>query len=377
LVIHSSIMPLKILIVSTPAGPIGSGLGGGLETTLLLLTRELDRRGHTVATLAPEGSVGLAGVTIQVPGRWAASVTRMDRPHVQTVSADGYLERSWEQAARLEDRYDAILNCSYDWISFYAAGLFRTPVLHWISVSSLVDSIDCMIAMRYAQQPAHFAFYSHAQADSFSFIRPGSARIIPGAVDLDRFPFVPEPELRLSPRLAWCARISPEKGLEDAIAAAQTLNVPLDVCGAIEDQAYWERLQPLAASPQTSPAVTHHGFLSHDALASLLGRSQAMLLTPKWTEAFGVAAIEAMACGTPVVAYSGGGPSEIIEHGVSGYLVAPGDISSLAEHASRAAGLDRKRVRARAEEYSAGAQASRIEHWVQETGAGDVPGKVP
>jgi UDP-glucose:tetrahydrobiopterin glucosyltransferase len=135
------------------------------------------------------------------------------------------------------------------------------------------------------------------------------------------------------------------------------------VCGAIEDQAYWQRLQPQAAS------VAHHGFLTHDALASVLGRSQAMLFTPKWTEAFGVAAIEAMACGTPVVAYSGGGPSEIIEHGVSGYLVAPGDISGLAEHASLAAGLDRKRVRARAEEYSAGAQATRIEQWVQEVGA--------
>jgi UDP-glucose:tetrahydrobiopterin glucosyltransferase len=362
LVIHASIMPLRILIVSTPAGPIGSGLGGGLETTLLLLTRELERRGHTVATLAPEGSVGLAGLTIQVPGRWAASVTRVNRAHEQSISADGFLERSWEQAAGLQDAYDAILNCSYDWISFYAAGFFRIPVLQWISVASLVDSIDSMIAIRHAQQSSHFAFYSHAQADSFPFIPRGTARIIQGAVDLDRFPFVPAPETRL----CWCARISPEKGLEDAIAAARSLGLPLDVCGAIEDQAYWLRLQQ-----QASPLITHHGFLTHDALASVLGRSQAMLLTPKWTEAFGVAAIEAMACGTPVVAYSGGGPSEIIEHGVSGYLVAPGDISGLAEHASLAAGLDRKRVRARAEEYSAAAQASRIERWVRETGAGN------
>jgi len=51
----------RILIVSTPAGPIGSGVVGGLETTLILLTRELNRRGIAVATLAPEGSVGLSG----------------------------------------------------------------------------------------------------------------------------------------------------------------------------------------------------------------------------------------------------------------------------------------------------------------------------
>jgi len=359
--------PLRILIVSTPVGPIGSGLGGGLETTLLLLTRELHQRGHTVTTLAPEGSAGLGGRILQVPGRCAATVTRMDRAQVGTVSADGFLERCWEQAAALQDGYDAILNNSYDWISFYNAAFFRIPVLHWISVASLIDSIDRMAAFRYTQHPSRFAFYSHAQANSFHFIPPGTARVIsgapdaprviPGAVDLDRFPFSAAPQ----PRLSWCARISPEKGLEDALAAARALNHPLDVCGAVEDQAYWKSLQPLA------PSITHHGFLSPGALATVLGNSQAMLFTPKWTEAFGVSAIEAMACGTPVIAYSGGGPSEIIEHGISGYLVAPGDVASLAEHASLAAGLDRKRVRARAGEFSVAAQATRIEQWILET----------
>jgi UDP-glucose:tetrahydrobiopterin glucosyltransferase len=369
----------RILIVSTPAGPIGSGIGGGLETTLILLTRELDRRGVTVATLAPQGSVGLSGPVIEVAGTCAVSVTQVDRAHVQPVSAEGFLERSWEQAAAIQDHYDSILNCSYDWISFYAAAFFRIPVLHWISVASLVDSVDRMMEIRYRQNPASFAFYSRAQAASFPFVDVGqvanlrrvdkppgrpwsnpltshvaSARIIPGAVDLDQFPFAESPQARLS----WCARISPEKGLEDAISVAKMLNCPLDVCGPIEDQTYWQRCRS-----QAGPSVTHHGFLSHDALAPVLGRSQSMLFTPKWTEAFGMVALESMACGTPVLAYAGGGPSEIIEHGVSGYLVEPGDIAALAHYAGLAAHLDRRRVRARAEQFSAAAQAESIELW--------------
>lgn len=310
-----------------------------------------------MTTLAPEGSAGLSGQVIEVAGACPVSITQVERTFEQPVSADGFLERAWERAAGIEDQFDAILNCSYDWISFYSAAFFRIPVLHWISVASLVDSVDAMMEARFRQEPASFAFYSQAQAASFPFIKMNAARIIPGAVDLERFPLVEKPEARL----AWCARISPEKGLEDAIVAAETLRLPLEVCGKIEDHRYWQRCRE-----QAGPDMTHHGFLSHDGLAKVLGRSQAMLFTPKWTEAFGMAALEAMACGTPVVAYSGGGPVEVIEDGVSGYLVERGDIAGLALHAQLAARLDRKRVRARAEQFSVAAQAARIEDWVEE-----------
>jgi UDP-glucose:tetrahydrobiopterin glucosyltransferase len=299
----------------------------------------------------------LSGQTIEVAGACAVSVTQVDRGHVQAVSSEGFLERAWERAASIQDQYDAILNCSYDWISFYAAAFFRIPVLHWVSVASLVDSVDRMMEVRYRKDPLSFAFYSRAQASSFPFVEPAAGIIIPGAVDLERFRLVETPEARLS----WCARISPEKGLEDAIAAAAMLPLPLDVCGPIEDRAYWERCRSQAGS-----GVTHHGFLSHDALASVLGRSQAMLFTPTWTEAFGLVALEAMACGTPVVAYAGGGPSEVIEHGFSGYLVERGYVAGLAHYAGLASRLDRRRVRARAEQFSTVAQAERIERWVRD-----------
>jgi len=352
--------PPHILIVSTPAGPIGSGIGGGLETTLILLTRELHKCGVAVTTLAPEGSVGLAGEVVEIAGACAVSITQVDRGYAQPVSADGFLERAWEQAGADQQRYDAILNCSYDWISFYAAAFFKIPVLHWVSVASLVDAVDRVMEVRYRRDPRSFAFYSRAQAAAFPFVDAAQARIIPGAVDLERFPFVAAPAARLS----WCARISPEKGLEDAIVAAETAGLALDVCGKIEDHRYWQRCRSRAGQ-----GMTHRGFLSHDELAGVLGRSQAMLFTPKWTEAFGLVALEAMACGTPVVAYAGGGPSEVIEHGVSGYLVERGDIAGLAKCAREAGRLNRRAVRSRAEQFGAAAQAEKIVRWIAETRA--------
>jgi UDP-glucose:tetrahydrobiopterin glucosyltransferase len=74
-----------------------------------------------------------------------------------------------------------------------------------------------------------------------------------------------------------------------------------------------------------------------------------------------------MSCGTPVAAYAGGGPSEIVQHGESGYLVHRGDVRALAEHALLAGDLDRGKVRARASQFGVAALADRLERWINET----------
>jgi UDP-glucose:tetrahydrobiopterin glucosyltransferase len=351
-------MPRRILFVAPPIAPIGDGIGGGVETSLLQLTRELSGRGHRVGAVAVSGSRGLAGDVFQIVGLCPVSVTRQKRDHVESVSAGGALERMWEAVSSLQAEYDVVLNTGYDWLSFYLSSFLQVPVLHWISVFPLIDSVDRMIAVRYARHSGWFAFYSRTQAAAFPFVDAQSAHVLYGAVDGDVFKFVPVPERRL----CWSARISPEKGLEDALAASEKLGLSLDVCGKIEDQDYCQSLQPRMGSA----GATYRGFLSPPELASVIGRSAAMLVTPKWDEAFGISLIEAMSCGTPVVAYAGGGPSEIVRHGESGYLVEPGDIDALAKHALLAAGLDREKVRARAAQFSVSALADRVEQWISQ-----------
>jgi UDP-glucose:tetrahydrobiopterin glucosyltransferase len=343
--------PRRILFVAPPIAPIGDGLAGGVETSLRLLTRELTARGHTVGTVAVEGSRGVTGTLYEVGGRPSISVTRT---HVDAADSGSALERMWDTVASLQSKYDVVLNTGYDRLSFQAPPSLSIPVLHWISVCSLVNAVDRAIEVRYREHPSHFAFYSRTQAATFSFVDAEAAHVLYGGVDTDVFPFVAAPERRL----CWSARISPEKGLEDAVAAARKLDLPLHVCGRIEDRDYWQNLQS---------HVHYHGFLPPPELARVVGSSMAMLVTPQWNEAFGVSSLEAMSCGTPVVAYASGGPSEIVRHGESGYLVAQGDIAALAKHALLAADLDRRKVRARTAEFSIGALADRVARWITDS----------
>jgi UDP-glucose:tetrahydrobiopterin glucosyltransferase len=345
-----------ILFVAPPIAPVGDGIGGGVETSLLQLTRELMARGHRVGTVAVAGSCGLAGKLYEIAGRCPVSVTRQGRTHVEAVDSGGTLEQMWERVSSLQGVYDVVLNTGYDWLSFYLSPFFKVPVLHWISVCPLIDSVDRMMEIRYRQHPSRFAFYSRTQAAMFSFVDAEAAHVLYGGVDTEVFAFAPTPERRL----CWSARISPEKGLEDALAASRELGLPLDVCGKIEDQDYWQSLQPRMESSD----ACYRGFLSPLELARVVGGSMALLVTPKWNEAFGVSSIEAMSCGTPVVAYAGGGPSEIVEHGESGYLVERGDIDALADHARLAEQLDRRKVRERAAHFSVAALADRFEKWI-------------
>ena len=95
-----------------------------------------------------------------------------------------------------------------------------------------------------------------------------------------------------------------------------------------------------------SPGVLQwKGFLETDELQKELGICRALLNTPKWNEAYGNVVVEALACGVPVVAYKRGWPSEIIEHGKSGYLVRPGDKESMLNYLKIIKNIERKNCR--------------------------------
>ena len=343
--------------MAPPVGPIGSGEAGGVETHLLNLVPILTARGHAVGLIAPEGSV-VPGVTLyQVTGAASPSATRAERDAITMVRTGGVLENMWDRVLRLQRRYDVVIGASYDWLPFYLTPFISTPVGHWITICSAMNEVDRIIEQRWREGGLKLAMYTAAQARTYPFLEAGLIRLLYGGVDTAVFQYSAQSQ----ERLCWAGRISPEKGLEDAIAAARTLGMPLDVCGKIQDEAYWRAVMRDAGS-----MVVYHGFLAPAELARRYAGARVSLVTPRWVEAFGNTVIESMACGTPVVAYDRGGPAEIVEHGRSGILVPlEAGVPGLVEGVRGAARLDRGAVRARAEVFSYARMADRFEGWIK------------
>lgn len=120
--------------------------------------------------------------------------------------------------------------------------------------------------------------------------------------------------------LAFIGRISPEKGLDRAIECAIRSGMPLRIAAKVDrvDRDYFEsKIKPM----MDHPLVEYIGEIGEDAKAEFLGGAYALMFLIDWPEPFGLAMIEALACGTPVIAFRRGSVPEIIDHGVTGFIV--------------------------------------------------------
>jgi glycosyltransferase involved in cell wall biosynthesis len=145
--------------------------------------------------------------------------------------------------------------------------------------------------------------------------------------------------------LAFLGRISPEKRPDRAIEIATKLNKPLKIAAKVDpaDTVYWETvIRPMVES---NPLVEFVGEIGDHQKSAFLGGADALLFPIDWPEPFGLVMIEAMACGTPVVAFRCGSASEIVEDGATGYLVET--VEQAIAAAGRAHLLDRETIRAR------------------------------
>jgi len=221
----------------------------------------------------------------------------------------------------------------------------HTPMLPW--------------AQRVLQGRKHsnddFVAVSQATARLWQpLIRP---RVVRNGIDTDTW--------RLGPGGAgavWSGRIAPEKAPHLAIDMAQAAGIDLTIAGPVIDAGYFAD----AIAPRLGDRVRHVGHLRQAELVDLVGRSAVALVTPIWNEPFGLVAAEAMACGTPVVAFARGGLPEIVDR-QSGRLLPPADPSGLApeqllaavQAIEEASALDRRTVRRRAQQRCSSASMLR------------------
>ncbi len=325
--------------MSTPIGFLGSGKGGGVELTLNSLVSGLISLGHYVEVVAPKNSklhVSNAKAKLHfVEGKDQISWQHQNYDSPVIIQDNSLLAGMLEKGLDIAKNADVFLNMSYDWLPIWMTLNLDIPIAHIISMSSESSIISNLISKVYSKFPNNFAFHSKIQANDYPFIK--KPIIIGNGFNLDNYIF----QDTMQGPLAWVGRVAPEKGLEDAVYVANELGEKLKVWGLIEDEMYASKIDK--SFPKG--AIDWMGFLSTDELQKELGKCRGLLNTPKWNEAYGNVVVEALACGVPVVAYKRGGPSEIIQHGQTGYLADPDDKKNMLSYVEIIEKIKRQKCR--------------------------------
>jgi len=345
--------------MSTPIGYLGSGRGGGVELTLNSLVSGLISLGHSVEVVAPKKSkLHESNVKAKlhfVEGEDQISWQQQNYNSPVSIPDNSLLAGMLEKGLDIAKNADVLLNMSYDWLPIWMTLNLKIPIAHIISMGSESSAISNLISKVYAKYPYNFAFHSKMQANDYPFIKKPT--IIGNGFNLDNYIF----QDSVKGPLAWVGRVAPEKGLEDAVYVANLLGEKLKVWGFIEDEMYASKIEK--SFPQG--VIDWMGFLSTDELQKELGKCRGLLNTPKWNEAYGNVIVEALACGVPVVAYKRGGPSEIIQHGQTGYLADPDDKKNMLSYVEIIEKIKRQKCREWVEKNaSADIFANKVVNWL-------------
>lgn len=175
--------------------------------------------------------------------------------------------------------------------------------------------------------------------------------VVHNGIPVERFPFRGDRRRGDGP-LAFLGRASAEKGPATAIRVAAALGRPLRMAVKVNEapeRSYWEReVAPLLAGAEGHDVEVRFNATFQEK-AALLADADALLMPIAWHEPFGLVMAEAMACGTPVVAYGLGAAPEVVDHGRTGLVVPPGDVAAFCDAVTRVGDIDPSACRARVE----------------------------
>ena len=330
---------MRLIIISTPIGFLGSGKGGGVELTLNSLVNGLSKQNHFINVVAPNYSKlsqnSILTKLFTVSGSEQKSWQHQDYFTKTNLSKTSIVNVMFEKAISLMKDCDAIINLSYDFLPISKTLDVDYPILHLISMGDESNEVRNIISRVYSKYPNNFAFHTKTQASDYPFIK--DPIILGNGFELSKYSFQ---EKKNGP-LAWVGRVAPEKGLEDAVYVANRMGEKLNVWGYVQDKEYASRIEQTYPSGQ----ICWKGFLPTNEFQKELGQCRALINTPKWNEAYGNVVVEAMACGVPVVAYKKGGPGEIIQHGETGFLVKADDKENLLLNLKKIDSINRKKCR--------------------------------
>ena len=339
---------MKIAIMAPLVTAIREPQRGGSQAFVSDLARGLAGRGHDVHVYAASGSEipgvevidtgidpeSLAGTLYRAFGP-AAGEPGEAEPAAAGAAAESAFTTAY--AAVQVTRYDVIHNHAFDAPAIRLATALRAPVVHTLHLPpDQAVSAALGEAARRSRPPA-VATVSDSQARAWR-------RVVPVDAILPPYPptaVIPWAETAGQGAL-FAGRLSPEKGAAEAIDIARAAGLPIDVYGDVYDPGYTrEQIDPR----RNRRGVTVQQGVPRTSLWQAMARAAVVLCPARWDEPFGLAAAEAQACGTPVVAFRRGGLREVIVDGVTGLLVPPDDVRAAAEAVPKAAGLSRAACR--------------------------------
>jgi glycosyltransferase involved in cell wall biosynthesis len=298
---------------------------GGTERVVSYLTEELVRQGHQVTLFASGDS--------RTRARLVAACLRSLRLDKGCVDSLSHHIRLLELVRKRAADFD-IIHFHVDYLHFPL-----TRVMRWPSVTTLHGRLDLPdLLPLYREFPdVPLVSISHAQRRPLPWANWRST--VHHGLPPDLHTFRGEP----GQYLAFLGRISPEKRVDRAIEIARRVGLPLRIAAKIDraDREYYDsQIKPLF----NDPLVEYLGELGGRDKDEFLGNACALLFPIDWPEPFGLAMIEAMACGTPVLAWAGGSVPEVIDDGVTGFIVE--SVEEAVRAVGRVAELSRAGVRA-------------------------------
>lgn len=294
-------------MLAPPWIPVPPNGYGGIEAVVSLLTDELVRRGHDVVLFAAPGSRSLARVC-----------SPLDAAHPDTIGSalheSDHVARAFRaiEAAAEEGRPFDVVHDHSGFTALAMADRVNAPVVHTIH-GPFTDETSQF----YAEHGQNAMLVAISRSQSVQAPVPVEvAAVVPNPVVVAEWPH----RRSKMDYLLWMGRMDPVKGADRAIAVAKLAKRRLILAGPVQsgqERYFEERVAPHV----DGAAVTYVGEVGGEQRRQLFANAEAFLMPIRWPEPFGMVVVEALACGTPVLAFPEGAVSEIVLDGVNGYHV--------------------------------------------------------
>lgn len=292
-------------------------LYGGIERIIKSLVKGALKDGHKITLYAPWGSdLEMDGLNVRL-----TTTENVDGLIEKTRAAEiALFKRLHNEQAEFDLIHSHIEPAIAEVNGHNLMAKIQTPLMVSMHNQTYFPDYINYYRKHTATQKIFFVFISHNQAKPLSFLP--NQTVIYNGIDLTDLTFNATPRKK---QLFFLGRITPEKGAAEAIEIAQRSGWPLDIAAAIDQtqkKYFLEKIEPFIDNRQ----IRFLGEIDLIKKNELLGLATAVLFPIKWQEPFGLVMVEALACGTPVVAPRTGSVPEIIKDGRNGFIVSPENI---------------------------------------------------